>query len=185
MPGLRLRWSEHEARKPYARPFGVTFVDDDGAVCGSVAVSGPDLLYVHQFQAAVLALGGELFDDPALHEAADPQRIWLDRIAELLPPAGDIQVTPRSSFDHDAGRTFRFEVRSGEALLATVDAAQLLEYQEFQAALAHQSGRLFRTPRVEATADQISRQKLWLATLRECVSRPEADDAMTESWPWR
>ena len=185
MPALRLRWSEHEARKPYARPFGVTFIDDDGAMCGSVAVSGPDLLYLHQFRAAVLALGGELFDDPALGETTDPQRVWLDRIAELLPAAGDIQVTPRSAFDHETGRTFRFEVRSGEESLATVDATQLLEYQEFQAALAHQSGKLFRALQVEAIADQISRQAAWLAVLRERVSRPGADDAMTESWPWR
>ena len=185
MPGLRLRWSEHEARKPYARPFGVTFIDDDGQACGSLAVSGPDLLYLHQFRAAVLALGGELFDDPALRQSEDPQRAWLDRMAELLPPAGGVDIAPRSSFDHELGRTFAFEVRAAGVQLATVDAAQLLEYQEFQAALAHQSGLLFRAPQVEDIADQISRQAAWLGVLRERLARPGADEAMSEKWPWR
>ena len=28
MADIQVRWSEHEARKPYARPFGVSFLDD-------------------------------------------------------------------------------------------------------------------------------------------------------------
>ncbi len=31
MPSMRVRWSESEARKPYARPFMVTFSGDDGS----------------------------------------------------------------------------------------------------------------------------------------------------------
>jgi len=45
MPAITVRWSEQEARKPYARPFMVSFAGDDGEVIGSVAVSGADLLY--------------------------------------------------------------------------------------------------------------------------------------------
>ena len=40
MASLQLRWSMHEARKPYARPFMVTFVNDSGEQLGSVAMNG-------------------------------------------------------------------------------------------------------------------------------------------------
>ena len=85
MPSLRVRWSEQEARKPYARPFMVTFTADDGTDVGSVALNGADLLYYTQFQTAVLSLAGELFVDAAVEASGDPQRAWLDRIAGLMP----------------------------------------------------------------------------------------------------
>ncbi len=83
---MRIRWSEQEARKPYARPFMVTFTADDGTDVGSVALNGADLLYYTQFQTAVLSLAGELFVDTAVeasgrfaaglagsHRRADPE----------------------------------------------------------------------------------------------------------------
>jgi hypothetical protein len=50
MPAISVRWSEQEARKPYARPFMVSFTDDAGGSLGAVAVSGSDLLYHRQFR---------------------------------------------------------------------------------------------------------------------------------------
>jgi hypothetical protein len=182
---LHVRWSEHEAGKPYARPFGVSFVDDDGGEHGSVAVSGQDLLYVRQFQIAVLTLGGELFDDPTLRGSGDPQRAWLDQLAAALPLAGQLSVLPQSSFDHSAGRVFSFAVSEAGVRRAVVDAQTLLDYQEFQAAIAHQSGRLYRVADVEAVDDPLARQTAWTAVLREMLSRPPGDEAMSETWPWR
>ena len=109
MADIRVRWSELEARKPYARPFMVTFVGDEGSDVGSVALNGADLTYYTHFQTAVLALAGELFVDPAVEEAADPQRAWLDRIAGLLPPLGEISIAPgrRSTSTRDASSASR------------------------------------------------------------------------------
>src|SRR5438128_2375784 len=115
MPDLMLRWSEAEASKPYARPFMVSFTDDTGAALGSVAMDGADLLYYRQFQAAVLALAGELFVDADVESAADPQRAWLDRIGRALPDAGQATVTPVSSFDTHEGRRFGFVVTCSTA----------------------------------------------------------------------
>ena len=184
MPSLRVRWSESEARKPYARPFMVTFVADDGADIGSVAVNGADLLYYSQFQAAVLALTGELFADRAVEAAADPQGAWLDSLGALLPTLDGIAVTPASTFDEHHGRVFRFSVTSG-ASAASVDAAGLLDYQEVQALLAHQTGRLYRDPGIESVADPAARRIAWTAALTRVVSRPEPGEAMSERWPWR
>ena len=72
MPAISVRWSEQEARKPYARPFMVSFTDDAGEPSGAVAVSGADLLYYRQFQTAVLALAGELFVDAERGRAGGP-----------------------------------------------------------------------------------------------------------------
>jgi len=113
---LRLRWSEHEARKPYARPFMVSFVDDAGADLGSVALNGSDLLYWRQFGVAVAALSGELFLFDAVDSAADPQRAWLETLITLMPSATVTQVTPRSSFDHQT------EMHVPEAGLELIDA---------------------------------------------------------------
>ena len=110
MPSIRVRWSEQEARKPYARPFMVTFSGDDGADVGSVALNGADLLYYTQFQTAVLSLAGELFVDTAVEASADPQRAWLDRVAGLIPDIGAITITPRSTFDDNQGRVFRLVI---------------------------------------------------------------------------
>ena len=184
MASLRIRWSESEARKPYARPFMVTFAAGDGADVGSVAVSGADLLYYSQFQAAVLALTGELFTDFAVEAAPDPQGAWLDSLAALLPALPEITVTPASSFDEHHGRVFRFTVSAGGST-ATVDAAGLLEYQEFQALLAHQTGRIYRYLDIEAIADAGARRTAWNAALTRLVSRPAPGEAMSEVWPWR
>ena len=105
MPSLRIRWSEQEARKPYARPFMVTFTGDDGTDVGSVALNGADLLYYTQFQTAVLSLAGELFVDTAVEASADSQRAWLDRIAGLMPSIGIVSIAPRSTFDDNQALT--------------------------------------------------------------------------------
>lgn len=185
MPGLHIRWSEHEARKTYARPFGVTFLDDDGAAAGSVAVNGADLLYYRQFQAAVLHLAGELFVDEAVDGAGDPQRAWLDVIGSALPSVSHIDVTPVSSFAEHSGRVFEFNVAISADRTVRVSATTLLEYQELQAVVAHQAGCLYRNTAVEAIDDPLQRHLAWMAELRAFVRRPDAAEAMSEAWPWR
>ena len=186
VPSLRLRWSEQEAAKPYARPFMVSFLGDGGDVIGSVALNGADLLYRRQFGAAVAALSGELFILDDVDAAADPQRAWLEALSGLLPAVAGIAVTPRSAFDHEHGRVFGFHVEvEGGGAGALVDASTLLEYQEFQAAIAHQCGRLLRVPGVESLDDPARRQRAWLAWLGGAVARPGPDDAMAAAWPWR
>ncbi len=182
---LRLRWSEHEARKPYARPFMVSFVDDQGNDLGSVALNGADLLYWRQFGAAIAALSGELFILDAVDSAPDPQRAWLETLTPLLPVATAITVTPRSTFDHERGRVFGFVVTATDAADAVVDAPTLLEYQDFQAALVHQTGRLLRVATVEEIDEAAPRRRAWMQWLRDVVARPSADEAMTATWPWR
>jgi hypothetical protein len=182
---LQLRWSEHEARKPYARPFMVTFVNDRGDQLGSVAVNGSDLVYWRQFVAAVAALTGELFIRDDVDSAADPQRAWLHKLTEMMPAAGDVSVMPRSAFDHETGRVFGFVVACAQDRSATVDARTLLEYQEFQAAIAHQCGLLLRVTAGEEIDDAAPRQRAWLSWLREAVARPSAEEAMSREWPWR
>jgi hypothetical protein len=182
---LSVRWSEHEARKPYARPFGVSFSDDSGSPLGGIAVSGADLLYYRQFKSAVLALAGELFADSSIDGAADQQRAWLDRVGGLIPRVGELRVRPQSAFDHEQGRTFRFAVEREGSVVATIDAPTLLEYQEFQAAVAHQAGVLYRLAEVENVPDPGHRAVTWERALRRIVTRPEASDAMAETWPWR
>jgi hypothetical protein len=182
---LQLRWSEHEARKPYARPFMVTFTNDAGEQLGSIGVSGADLLYWRQFVTAVAALTGELFIHDDVDDAADPQRAWLQKLTQMMPPAGELKITPASTFDHDLGRVFGFRVSSGGDRHGVVVARTLLEYQELQAALAHQCGRLLRVAAVEAIDDAAPRQRAWLDWLNETVSRPPTDEAMSREWPWR
>ena len=185
MADLRVRWSEHESGKAYARPFMVTFVDDGGAALGSVALSGHDLLYQRQFRIAVAALAGELFIDAAVEAAPDPQRAWLERLAALLPAREVQRVEPRSTFDHDAGRVVGFVVACAGGPAAVVDAAALHEYQELQAVVAHQTGGLLRIAAVESVDDPRERSRAWDAWLRAHVERPPADEAMAASWPWR
>ncbi|MGH7722002.1 MAG: hypothetical protein ACRENL_04090 [Candidatus Dormibacteria bacterium] len=185
MATLRLRWSEPEARKPYARPFMASFVDDAGVTLGSVALNGADLLYLRQFGAAVAALSGELFILDAVDSAADPQRAWLETLTSLLPSAALTAVTPRSSFDHQSGRVFGFEVVCAGGAAAVVDAPTLLEYQELQAAVAHQTGRLLRIAAVEDVEGAAPRRRSWLRWLRGVLARPAAEEAMAPQWPWR
>src|SRR5947209_19332762 len=99
-----------------------------------MALSGTDLLYFRQFQTAVLALTGELFSDDHITAADDPQRMWLDRIATLLPRVESCSIAPQSSFDEHAGRVFHFQVSIPSRDACSVSAPTLIEYQEFQAA---------------------------------------------------
>ena len=186
MPSIGVRWSEHEAPKPYARPFMVTFLDDDGAPLGAVAVSGADLLYYRQFQVAVLTLCGELFTDPRVEAAADPQRVWLDILSGLLPPVASLTLRPVSSFDHERGRVFQVDAAlAGLADPVRVEAAAILEYQDLQAALAHRSGALYRDRDLEAVADPSDRHRAWVAVLAGMLLRPGEYEAMAAAWPWR
>jgi hypothetical protein len=184
MPSMRLRWSEQEARKAYARPFMVTFVGDDGTDVGSVALNGADLLYYTQFQTAVLSLAGELFVDVDVEASQDPQRVWLDRIAALVPSIGTITVTPRSTFDDAQGRVFRLVITAEDGRAAIVDASGLLEYQELQAVLAHQTGGLYRDLAIEGIEDVSERRRAWVGALRLLISRPDPGEAMNEAWHW-
>jgi len=184
MPSMRIRWSEQEARKPYARPFMVTFIGNDGTDVGSVALNGADLLYYTQFQTAVLSLAGELFVDTAVEASGDPQRAWLDRIAGLMPAIALVGITPRSTFDDNQGRVFRMVIAAEGGRAAIVDASGLLEYQELQAVLAHQTGCLYRNLDVEAIDDPAERRRNWIGALRLLVSRPDPGEAMNEAWHW-
>jgi hypothetical protein len=184
MPSMRVRWSESEARKPYARPFMVTFVSDEGSDGGSVALNGADLVYYTHFQTAVLSLAGELFVDATVEASPDPQRAWLDRLARLIPPLGEITVVPRSSFDEHQGRVFRLTVAAAGGQSATMDAAVLLEYQDLQAVLAHQTGCLYRDAAVEDVEDVEARRRAWMGAIRLRVQRPDPGEAMSETWQW-
>jgi hypothetical protein len=184
MPSIRVRWSEQEARKPYARPFMVTFSGDDGTEVGSVALNGADLLYYTQFQTAVLSLAGELFVDTAVEASADPQRAWLDRIAGLIPDIGAITITPRSTFDDNQGRVFRLVISTEGGSAAIVDASGLLEYQELQAVIAHQTGGLYRDLAIEGIEDAADRRRAWMGALRLLIRRPDPGEAMSEAWHW-
>jgi hypothetical protein len=184
MASMRIRWSESEARKPYARPFMVTFIDAEGADVGSVALNGADLLYYTQFQTAVLSLAGELFVDTHVEASGDPQRAWLDHIAGLLPAIREITITPRSTFDDHQGRVFRLDIAAEGGRTAIVDATGLLEYQELQAVIAHQTGCLFRDLAVEDVEDASARRRAWMGALRMRVSRPDPGEAMNEAWHW-
>ena len=167
MPTISVRWSEQEARKPYARPFMVSFGTTPARSVGAVAVSGADLLYYRQFQVAVLALAGELFVDardgrergPSGGVAGAPRRPCCRR-------SGSLELRPVSTFDHDRGRVFHVEARvPGRAAPAHLEAATVLEYQELQATLAHQTGGLYRNTAIEGVSDPAARQRAWLDVL--------------------
>jgi hypothetical protein len=186
MPALSIRWSEQEARKPYARPFMVSFWGDAGEPVGAIAVSGADLLYHRQFQVAVLSLSGELFADAGAEAEADAQAAWLERLSGLLPPVESLELHPVSTFDHERGRLFHVEARVPRCSEpARLEAPAVLEYQELQASLAHQTGHLYRNPAIEAIADPAERQRAWVAALAGLLNRPGEDEAMTRVWPWR
>src|SRR5487761_504206 len=186
MPSLSVRWSEQEARKPYARPFMVSFTGDGGEPLGAVAVSGADLLYYRQLQVAVLALAGELFVIGPVEAAGDLQAAWLEHLSGLLPAAEGLELRPVSSFDHDRGRVFHVEAQvPGCSEPARLEAPSVLEYQELQAAIAHQTGRLYRRPEVEAQVDPEERQRIWLGLLGGVLARPGEEEAMAPAWPWR
>ena len=184
MPQISVRWSEHEAAKPYARPFAVRF-HDAGALLGAVATSGADLLYYRQFQLAVLSLTGELFREPGVEASADPQRAWLDQLASLLPVAPQtLRLRPVSTFDHDRGRAFHVEV-DGLDTAVHLQPPAVIDYQEFQATLAHRAGCIYRDSDVEDEDDAGRRQARWLDRVETMLERPGANDLMAEAWPWR
>jgi len=168
-PRFRIRWSQLEAAKPLARPFGVLFHDDAGADCGGLAVSGEDLLFYSQFRVAVLQMLGLLFAEPRAEAADDVQRAWLDVLAEHLPAAVVTAIEPVDVHDPLYGRQHAFAVHLeevAEEATPKLSAAVLLDYQLCQAALAHQSGRLLRVPWVEAEAEPPGRSAAWVEALR-------------------
>lgn len=162
---LSVRWNPHEAAKAYARPFGVQLDGGSGGPDGMVAVNGAELLYLRHFQVAVLRLTGALYRHPEVEASADPQRAWLDELSGLLPPLELTAVTAGSSFDEHAGRVHHFSPAVPGCPWAAVEAAQLADYQDFQAVLAHQTGRLYRDPRIEAIEALGERQVAWLAVV--------------------
>ena len=185
MADLALRWSAIEASKPYASPFGVTFLGDDRAMLGGIAVNGPDLLYYRQFQQAVLRLAGELFAMDAVDASDDPQRAWLDLLGTKMTALDPLALRPESFVDESAHeRRFRFVLQPPGGAECRIASAVLVDYQELQAALAHLTGRLYRNREVEGVQDPEQRRTTWHRALRAMVQRPSADDRITEAWPW-
>ncbi|GAC1569528.1 MAG: hypothetical protein NVS3B18_00550 [Candidatus Dormibacteria bacterium] len=173
---LGIRWNPHEAAKPYARPFGVELDGSGGGPDGMVAVNGADLLYLRHFQVALLRLTGALYRQPEVEAAGDPQRAWLDRLAALLPSLEISAVAAGSSFDEQAGRVHHFNPVVAGCPWVAVDAAQLVEYQDFQAALAHQTGRLYREPSIEAIEEPGRRQAAWLAVVAALLGQSRSPE---------
>ncbi len=60
----------------------------------------------------------------------------------------------------------------------------LLEYQELQAVLAHQTGCLFRDLTIEDVEDVAERRRAWMGAVRGLVRRPDPGEAMNEAWQW-
>ena len=173
-----------EARKPYASPFGVTFLDDSGEGIGGIAVNGPDLVYYRQFQQAVLRLAGELFSIAQVDLSSDPQRAWLDVLGAKMTELAPLQLRGRSFFDEQSHeRRFRYSVL-GSGADCHVGAPVVADYQELQAALAHLTGRLYRNTEIEAIDDTERRRTAWMQALRTIMVRPDADDRIAEVWPW-
>ena len=184
MADFSIRWSALEARKPYASPFGVMFVDDDGGGIGGIAVNGPDLTYYRQFQGAVLRLAGEVFGLADVDASPDPQRSWLDVLASKIPALQPLRLQGASFYDEQAReRRFRFSVVGAETE-AHVGAPVVADYQELQAALAHLTGQLYRNTEIESIEDAEQRRSAWMLALRAILLRPDAGDRIAEKWPW-
>lgn len=184
MAGFAIRWSALEARKAYASPFGVTFVNDAGVGIGGIAVNGPDLVYYSQFQQAVLRLAGELFSVADVEAASDPQRAWLDVLGTKVAALQPLHLRAESFFDEQVHeRRFRFAVL-GDNGGCHVGAGVVADYQELQAALAHLTGRLYRNAQLEAIDDIERRRISWMHALRTIVTRPSEEDRIAEVWPW-
>jgi hypothetical protein len=184
VPQLKVRWSEHEARKEYARPFGVGFLDDNGDQITAIAVNGRELLFYRDFQEAVLSLLGEIFLHPDVEGSEQPQIAWLDVVSGLIPSLDEVRFQAVSTFAHDTGRIVHFDAVAGETKLASIPAPALLEYQHTQHMIAHQCGRLLRVEALEAVADNSKRQRVWLAWLRERTLPVEEEYAVAQ-WPWK
>lgn len=185
MADFSLRWSALEAPKPYASPFGVLFLDDTGAGIGGIAVNGPDLVYYRQFQGAVLRLAGEVFSVARVERSPDPQREWLDVLADKMAGLDSLQLRAATYYDEQAHeRRFRFSMLGEGGEECHVGAAVVTDYQELQAALAHLTGRLYRNIEIEAIDDMERRRSAWMHALRTILLRPAADDRIAAEWPW-
>jgi hypothetical protein len=101
-----------------------------------------------------------------------------------MPAVTLLGITPRSTFDDTQGRVFRMVIKADGGQAAIVDASGLLEYQELQAVLAHQTGGLYRDLGVEAVEDPGDRRRAWIGALRLLMSRPDPGEAMNEAWHW-
>jgi hypothetical protein len=184
VPNLSIRWSELEATKEYARPFAVSFNDDAGESIAAIAVNGRELIYYRDFQVAVMRLLGETFRHPHVEDAEDPQSEWLDVIGRAIPTLETITLQPTSAFDHLAGRTVHLDVMDGDVRLASLSPAIAFEYQEAQAVIAHQSGRLLRVAGIEATLDDVARQRMWMHWIGS-VLQPIEPGYEIAGWTWR
>jgi hypothetical protein len=181
---LKVRWSEHEARKDYARPFGVGFLDDNGDQITAIAVNGRELLYYRDFQAAVFTLLGELFLHPDVEASPEPQFTWLEIVASLLPAIDQPELAAASTFDNYEGRTVQVDVRSGGETLTTVPTAAVFDYQEFQAVVAHQTGQLLRLRNIEETMDDLARSRAWTTWVADHMRGLDEEFAVVSDWPW-
>jgi hypothetical protein len=184
MAQLKVRWSEHEARKDYARPFGVGFLDDNGDQLTAIAVNGRELLYYRDFQGAVLSLLGELFLHPQVEASTEPQSAWLGIVSELLPSLDELSLAATSTFDQVEGRTVQVEVLSSGTPLTTVPASLVFDYQELQAVVAHQTGKLLRVPDVESIEDDLARARAWTAWVSSHLTKLDPELAVVTDWPW-
>ncbi len=182
---LHVRWSEHEAVKPYARPLGVTVSYQGTPVTGMIALNGRELVYFHAFQEALLALGGVLLPTRLLGNGETCQHAWLDAVGAACPVIRDIAVTPHSRFDHEEGRQFIFRLSfPGHAEEIEVSHTQLLEYQELQCIVAHRTGMLLRREEVEHAPSLGETRLAWEKYCSSVLEPPDPDEAMTEHWPW-
>jgi hypothetical protein len=174
MSRFTVRWSHLESRRPGARPFGVLFEDDIGGSAAGLTVDGADLLYYEQFRSAVLAMLGVVFRDTAVEASDDAQRAWLDLLTTAIPPAVLEAIALTDAQDASRGVHHLFTaVLAGEPRLTAdgLEAGQVLDYQQLQAAIAHQTGRLLRDTDVEAVADEQERRRAWATRVAGLLCR--------------
>ncbi|MGC8461826.1 MAG: hypothetical protein ACP5OR_08325 [Candidatus Dormibacteria bacterium] len=182
---LNVRWSEHEAMKPYARPFGVTVLFRKAPVTGMVALNGRELVYFHAFQEALLALGGVLLPTHLVGEGGACQQAWLDIVGSAIPVIHELVITPHSRFNHEEGRMFVFALSFPQHYqVIEVQHSQLLEYQELQCIIAHRTGMLLRNEDVEQAPTTEDTRLKWEEYCRGVLVPPDQDEAMAEKWPW-
>ena len=162
-----------ESRTPYARPFGVLF-REPGRPPRGLTLTGAELLFYGAFRTAVLEMLGEIVDDAAAEAAEDPQRAWLDGLAALLPSGTLKAVVPVDHQDPRYGMQYRFEVHlaNGQGDPALADAGTVLDYQQLQAVVAHQTGALVRLPEIESIGDAGVRRAAWIAVVRRLLRAP-------------
>ena len=79
---------------------------------------------------------------------------------------------------------FRLVISTDGGSAAIVDASGLLEYQELQAVIAHQTGGLYRDLAIEGIEDAADRRRAWMGALRLLIRRPDPGEAMNEAWHW-